>query len=87
MTVAPLLTLSGIAFAGIRQRDRPHLRQARCRGNGADGKGGGADAALARQAGLDALFLLRDDAAGVRDSGIGTLFSKQTAATATASGG
>ena len=43
-----------------------------------------AGADLARQAGLDALFLVRDDAAGVQSLGVGRLFLKKSAATAPA---
>ena len=48
----------------------------------------GADAGtkLARQRGLDALFLLRDDKASVRGVGVGRLFSNEPAATASAEG-
>jgi thiamine biosynthesis lipoprotein len=45
-----------------------------------------AGANLARQAGLDALFLKRDDAGGVQGIGVGKLFLNKTAATATAIG-
>jgi thiamine biosynthesis lipoprotein len=45
-----------------------------------------AGADLARQAGLDALFLVRDDADGVQSIGVGKLFSNKTAATASAVG-
>jgi thiamine biosynthesis lipoprotein len=41
-----------------------------------------AGADLARQAGLDALFLMRDDADGVQSIGVGKLFSNKTTATA-----
>lgn len=49
-------------------------------------KGVGAGADLARQAGLDALFLFRDDSAGVQGIGVGKLFSNKSAATAPAVG-
>ncbi len=45
-----------------------------------------AGADLARQAGLDALFLVRDDAGGVQSIGVGKLFSNRSAATAPAVG-
>lgn len=45
-----------------------------------------AGAVLARRAGLDALFLTRDDAGGVQGIGVGHLFSDQTAAMAPAVG-
>jgi len=43
-------------------------------------------AALARQSGLDALFLLRDDDGSARGVGVGRLFSEASAATASAHG-
>jgi len=43
-------------------------------------------AALARQTGLDALFLLRDDDASTRGVGVGRLFSEEPAAIASAEG-
>jgi thiamine biosynthesis lipoprotein len=43
-------------------------------------------AALARQTGLDALFLLRDDDASARGVGVGRLFSEEPAAIASAEG-
>ena len=49
-------------------------------------KGVEAGAHLARQAGIDALFLVRDDAGGVQSIGFGHLFSNKTAATAPAVG-
>ncbi len=49
-------------------------------------KGVEAGANLARQAGLDALFLARDDAGGVQGIGVGHLFSNTSAATAPAVG-
>lgn len=49
-------------------------------------KGVEAGANLARQAGLDALFLLRDAAGGVRGIGVGKLFSDKPAAMAPAFG-
>lgn len=49
-------------------------------------KGVDAGASLARQAGLDALFLTHDDAGGVQSIGVGNLFSDRTAATAPAAG-
>jgi thiamine biosynthesis lipoprotein len=45
-----------------------------------------AGANLARQAGLDALFLVRDDAGDVQGIGVGKLFSNKSAATASAIG-
>lgn len=45
-------------------------------------KGVEAGAALARQEGLDALFLARDEAGGVQRIGVGALFSTKTAAPA-----
>ena len=47
-------------------------------------KGVDAGANLARRAGLDALFLARDDAGGVRGIGVGRLFPNRSAATAPA---
>lgn len=41
-------------------------------------------ATLARQSGLDALFLLRDDDASARGVGVGRLFSEEPAAIASA---
>ena len=49
-------------------------------------KGVDAGTKLARQAGLDALFLTRDDADGVQGIGVGKLFSSKSAATAPAVG-
>ncbi len=49
-------------------------------------KGVDAGANLARRAGLDALFLKRDDAGGVQGIGVGTLFSNESAASAPAVG-
>jgi thiamine biosynthesis lipoprotein len=49
-------------------------------------KGAEAGADLARQAGLDALFLLRDDAGGVQSIGVGKLFSNKSTAMALADG-
>lgn len=49
-------------------------------------KGVDAGAILARQAGLDALFLARDDAGDVLSIGFGKLFSSKSAATASAVG-
>ncbi len=49
-------------------------------------KGVEAGADLARKAGLDALFLARDDAGGVQGIGVGKLFSSKSAATAPAVG-
>lgn len=49
-------------------------------------KGVDAGTKLARQAGLDALFLSRDDAGGVQGIGVGKLFSSKSAATAPAVG-
>ena len=49
-------------------------------------KGVDAGADLARQAGLDALFLTRDDAGVVQGIGIGKQFSSKSAATAPAAG-
>lgn len=45
-----------------------------------------AGADLARQVGLDALFLVRDDADGIQSIGVGKLFLNKTAATASAVG-
>lgn len=45
-----------------------------------------AGASLARQSGLDALFLTREDAGAVQGIGVGKLFLNKTAATATAAG-
>jgi len=49
-------------------------------------KGVEAGAALARQEGLDALFLVRDEAGGVQGIGVGAFFSTKTAATVPAVG-
>ena len=49
-------------------------------------KGVEAGADVARKAGLDALFLARDDASGVQGIGVGKLFSSKSAATAPAVG-
>jgi thiamine biosynthesis lipoprotein len=49
-------------------------------------KGVDAGAILALQAGLDALFLKRDDTGGVQGIGVGKLFSNKSAATAPAVG-
>lgn len=49
-------------------------------------KGVDSGANLARQAGLDALFLTRDDTGVVQGIGVGKLFSSKSAATATAVG-
>jgi thiamine biosynthesis lipoprotein len=49
-------------------------------------KGVDAGADLARKAGLDALFLTRDDAGSVQGIGVGKLFSSKSAATAPAAG-
>lgn len=49
-------------------------------------KGVEAGADIARKAGLDALFLTRDDEGGVQGIGVGRLFSNKTAATAPVAG-
>lgn len=49
-------------------------------------KGVEAGADIARKAGLDSLFLTRDDAGAVQGIGVGKLFLNKTAATATAAG-
>ena len=48
--------------------------------------GSDAGARMAEQAGLDALFLIRDDAGIVQSRTVGRLFSSKTAATAPAVG-
>ncbi len=72
---------------GIRHRDRTHLRRGRRLGDGPDGEGCRCRRKPARRAGLDALFLKRDDAGGVQGIGVGTLFSNdESAASAPAVG-